>query len=126
MDLSRSGLKDSIKAYHNSDTTIEVEWYYVPEDAPCFPGLHSFALGRWDDEDLWEPPGDGEVGCCKRPGPFSRGLTPQLFTSPSHFCGDAQKMIDGFDVNVDAPLIETVDGLPLCCNPSFGFALGLT
>jgi hypothetical protein len=121
--VARVPLANKCKPWFNSDHLVDVEWFYVPEGTPCYPGLHSFGCPAWDKNFFWNPPGAGEVGMTLQPGKYGNPNLPPLWLEPREFCGDPQKMIDGYDFETDPPEVELF-GWPVCCLQGRTFGQG--
>ena len=56
--MVRSCYRTTIRPYRDSDKTVEIVWYFVDEDTPMLPYVHSFLSRNWDDREEDRPLGE--------------------------------------------------------------------
>lgn len=100
MDLLRSCYTAPMKFFTDSDVTVNVRWFWCPDDARPFPSHHRFGSANWDSDRLGrEPPGE-VTGV---PHPYDKGKNSGVWWGPflafasdgKHFCGPLSGFTDG-------------------------------
>ena len=116
VDYARVCRLNRAKFWQDSDETLPIRWYRVPNTTPAVPFPHAFGIRDFDfDKKFPENPTPGTAGVFAKPYTYDKGARPVLWQGGGSVCGPMSAWQDGGLTGVDTPLTWTTWEFSTCC-----------
>jgi hypothetical protein len=109
----RSAYRAPMRFYRDSDTTINVDWSFVPATNGPMPWSSAFTSAIYDRKE--DPP--SQIGEQYSPVPWRGGRPPYALPAGSGICGTREQWQQGCSITDPIPTNYANTSVPICCSP---------